>query len=349
MEILIPSLLRIKPNALFKIGKYLRLCGYTEVSVIYGEGIKNLFYSTIEISFASSEIKVVYEEIALSSNIEEAFTTTKKMPKSVKAIVAIGGGKALDYSKFVGHVLHLPVISVPTVISNDGFASPLSSMDVDGKKKTLKTRIPHGVIVDTEIIRKAPERFIYSGIGDLFCKVTSIFDWKLSYKKTGEIVNDFASVICKNAVDTFIYYHNKDLNNTEYIGIIVSSLLMTGIAMEIAGSSRPASGSEHLISHAYDKIAAKPSMHGLQTGVASYAVSFLQGSQSYEQLKNIIQKSNFLDFMTKNPLNKEDFKKAVLLAPEVKENYYTILSEKDSADKIMNFIENDEFMKMMMV
>ncbi len=343
MEIVVPSLLRIKPNALFKLGKYLRICGYTEVAVIYGEGIKELFYNTIEISFASSEIKILHEETALSSGIDDAFATAKRLPKSIKAIVAIGGGKAIDYCKFAGHVMQLPVISVPTVISNDGFASPLSSMDIDGKKTTVKTKIPDGVIVDTEIIRKSPVKFIYSGMGDLFCKITSIFDWKLSYKKTGEYVNDFASVICKNAVDTFIYYKNKDVTSTEYLGIIVGSLLMTGIAMEIAGSSRPASGSEHLISHAYDKLAAKPSMHGLQTGVASYAVSYLQGA-THETVKTTIQECGFLDFMEQNKLNKADLIKAVRYAPEVKNGFYTILSEKDNIEKLAEFIEKDELM-----
>jgi glycerol-1-phosphate dehydrogenase [NAD(P)+] len=341
MEISVPSLLRIKHKALHKIGKYLRGCGYTEVAIIYGEGIKELFFPIIEISFATAEIKTLYEETARSSNIDDAFATVKNMPKAVKAIVAIGGGKAIDYCKFTGHVLQLPVISVPTVISNDGFASPLSSMDVNGKKTTVKTRIPDGVIVDTEIIRNSPEKFLYSGIGDLFCKITSVFDWKLAYKKTGEYVNDFSSVICKNAVETFIYYEKRDIANTEYLGIIVSSLLMTGVAMEIAGSSRPASGSEHLVSHAYDKLAERPAMHGIQTGVASYVMSYLQGA-THDTVKSIIQRCGFADFVAQNPLSKKDFLAAVRHAPEIKENYYTILSEKDSFDRTVAFLETDE-------
>ena len=347
MEILIPSLLRIKPNALFKLGKYLRVCGYHEVVVIYGEGTKEIFHQALEISFASSEIKVIYEDTAKTNDLDDAFASAKQFPPKTKALVAIGGGKAIDYCKYIAHITQLPIISVPTIVSNDGFCSPFSSMLVNGARKTIKTKIPDGVIVDTQILLDAPEIFLYSGIGDLFCKMTALFDWKLSYKKTGEYVNDFAAVICKNAVETFLYYTDKDFANTEYLSIIVSSLLMNGIAMEIAGSSRPASGSEHLVSHAYDQCAKTPSLHGLQTGVASYPISYLQ-EETFEVVKRIILESGFADFMEKNPLDKSDFIKAVQHAPEIKEDYYTILSEKHSIDKIIDFIQTDELMQRML-
>jgi glycerol-1-phosphate dehydrogenase [NAD(P)+] len=317
------------------------------VAVIYGEGVKELFNNTLEISFISSEIKVSYENTAKTNDLDDAFSSAKQLPSRTKAIVAIGGGKTIDYCKYIALITQLPIISVPTIVSNDGFCSPLSSMLVNGARKTVKTKIPDGVIVDTQILLNAPEMFLYSGIGDLFCKLTAIFDWKLSYRKTGEYVNDFAAVICKNAVETFLHYRDKNFSNTEYLGIIVSSLLMSGIAMEIAGSSRPASGSEHLISHAYDKFAKTPSIHGIQTGLASYPISYLQGDP-FETVKRIILESGFADFMIKNPLDKSDFIKAVQHAPEIKENYYTILAERDSVDKIIDFIETDELMQRML-
>lgn len=346
MEISVPSLLRIKPNALHKIGKYLRDCGFTEIAILYGEGVKEMFFPILEISFASSEIKVLYEETVGTNNLDDAFQTAKNISSRIKAIVALGGGKAIDYCKYIGLITQLPVISVPTLISNDGFCSPFSSMLVNGKRKTVKTKIPDGVIVDTQIIQKIPAKFIYSGMGDLFCKITSVFDWKLAYKKTGETVNDFAAIICTNAVDTFKYYQNKEIANLEYLGILISSLLMTGIAMEIAMSSRPASGSEHLISHAYDRIAKKPSIHGLQVGVASYAVSYLQ-EITHETVKTIVQESGFLQQMTETRLDKKEFLLAIQHAPEIKENYYTILSEKNNISRLIEFVESDPLMKKM--
>jgi len=347
MQILVPSLLRIKPNALFKIGKYLRACGYHEVAVIYGEGVKEMLNQTLEISFMSSEITVIYEDTAKTNDLDDAFVSAKQIPSRTKALIAIGGGRAIDYCKYIALITQLPIISVPTIVSNDGFCSPLSSMLVNGARRTIKTKIPEGVIVDTQILANAPEIFLYSGIGDLFCKITAIFDWKLAFNKTGEYVNDFAATVSRNAVETFLQYRDRNICNTGYLDIIVSSLMMSGIAMEIANSSRPASGSEHLISHAYDKYAKTPSLHGLQVGVATYPVSYLQ-SHTFDSVKRIMLESGFADFMKKHPLDKSDFIKAVQHAPEIKENYYTILSEKDSMEKMIDFIETDALMQSML-
>jgi len=348
MEIQVPTLLRIKPNAMHKLGKYLAKEGFTSVALFWGEGIKEFFAGTVEISLASASVNVIHEEIVLTNNIDDAFKSGKNIPGKTTAVVAIGGGKAVDYCKYVAFVMQKPLIAVPTLISNDAFASPSSSLTVDGKRRTVKTVVPHGVIIDTEIIRSAPKHFLFSGIGDLFAKTTAVWDWKLSFKKQGEFVNDFAAVMATNAADTFTYYNNKDMDDPKYIEIIASSLLMTGIAMIVAGGSRPASGSEHLISHAYDSVAKKPSLHGLQVGVASYAVSFVQ-KETHHRVKNDIIESGFYEFMKENPLDREDFIKAVMLSTHIKENFHTILSEPEAIDQILDFIETDSMMTEMAI
>lgn len=348
MEIQVPSLLRIKPKALNKLGKYLRQEGFSNIALFVGEGIKQLFWEKIEISFASSEINIKYEAEVGDNYIENAFKESLHIPNSVQAVVSLGGGKAIDFCKYVAFHRQLPMIAVPTLISNDAFASPVSSLSIEGKRRSFKTCVPHGVIIDTEVISKAPPKSLFSGIGDLFCKTTAVHDWKMAYKKCGDYVNDFAAVVASQAVDTFTYYTNKDFDNLEYIGIIASSLLMTGISMIIAGSSRPASGSEHLISHAYDKVADKPSLHGIQVGVASYGVSFLQG-HTFDRVKRDIKESGFYDFIKENPLNRKDFIKAIHTAPTIKENFYTPLTEDHNIDKLIDFINTDEFMQKMLM
>jgi glycerol-1-phosphate dehydrogenase [NAD(P)+] len=132
------------------------------------------------------------------------------------------------------------------------------------------------------------------------------------------------------------------------VGIIASSLLMTGMAMIIAGNSRPASGSEHLISHGYDRVAEKPNLHGIQVGVASYAVSFLQ-EYTHERLRKDIMESGFYDFVKDHPLDREDFIKAIMIAPDIKEDYYTILSERGNIRRLEEFVSTDELMLAMTV
>jgi glycerol-1-phosphate dehydrogenase [NAD(P)+] len=347
MEIQVPGLLRIKPKALHKLGKYLKQENFSRIALFWGVGIKQFFKEQIEISFASAEIRVVYEEEINTNDIDASFKTSKELPQNVDAVAAIGGGTVIDFSKYLAFSKHLPFYSVPTLISNDAFASPTSSLTVDGKRRSVKTAVPYGVIIDTEAVANAPRHYLYSGMGDLFCKTTAIFDWKLAYKKTREPVNDFAVTIALNAVDTFTYYADKRFDNLEYIGIIASSLLMTGIAMIVADSSRPASGAEHLISHAYDSIAQKPAQHGIQVGVASYAVSFLQES-THERVKRDLMESGFFDFVKERPLNREDFLKAVMLAPDIKEDYFTILSERGNIRRLGEFINADETMQAML-
>lgn len=347
MEIQVPSLLRIKPKALFKLGKYLKQQGFNRIALFWGTGVKQMFWKTIEISFDSADIRVISEIEVSSINIDDAFKTSKELTQVIDAIVVIGGGTVVDYGKFVAFNRQIPLFCVPTLISNDAFASPTSSLEVDGKRRSVKTQVPQAIIIDTEVISSTPKQYLFSGIGDLLCKTTAVFDYKLAYKKRGEEVNDFAATIAKNAIDTFSYFTDRRFENFEYIGILASSLLMTGIAMIIAGSSRPASGSEHLISHAYDKVAKKPTLHGIQVGVAAYAVSFLQGA-THERLKSDIKSSGFYDFVKENPLDKDDFDKAIMLAPDIKENFYTILSEKGNIRKLQEFAETDKMMRAML-
>lgn len=348
MEITVPSLLRIKPDALHKIGKYLRGEDFTRVALYYGEGIKELFDATITVSLETADIKVMHEEVAGTNDIEAIFASSLRLPTKLDAVVAIGGGKVIDFCKYIAVLRQLPLISVPTLISNDGFCSPFSSLLVSGQRRTVKTVIPHGVVLDTNILMNNPARFMFSGIGDLFCKFTSVYDWKLAFRRKGDLVNDFAAVICRNAADTFLYYPDKAFANLEYLRVIASSLLMSGVAMEIAQSSRPASGSEHLISHAYDRYAGKPSLHGLQVGVASYAVSFLQ-EETYATLRACIEQSGFLEFTSREPLVKADFKEAIKRAPAIKEDFYTVLSEPDAVERLLEFVERDELMRRMVV
>lgn len=347
VEISLPTLLRVKKNALHKIGKYLRNAQFTDIFLLWGEGIKELFFNDMNISLLSSGIRTISETVCDSIDIHEIFDLSLTIPSKSTAIVAIGGGKIIDIAKYISFINNIPLVAIPTVISNDGFGSPSSSLVTNGRRRTTKSTIPYGIIIDTEIIKNAPVRFLYSGIGDLLSKKTALFDWKLANRKTGIPVSDLAAIIAHDAFNIFYYYDQKDLNNYEYIRIIASSLLMSGIAMQIAGSSRPASGSEHLISHAYDKIATKPSLHGLQVGVATYLVSYLQ-QETHGLIRQIIQESGFVSFMESHRLNKREFIQALRIAPTMKDDWYTIISEHGQIEKAETFIHDDDIMKKML-
>src|SRR4029077_1347826 len=191
-----------------------------------------------------------------------------------------------------------------------------------GKRRSLPAALPFGVVVDTAVCRDAPEILTLSGVGDLVAKFTAVRDWKLAFHATGEPVDDFAALLSDGSIHAYLSNPGFDL---EGIRLLATSLMLNGIAMEICGSSRPASGSGHLISHALDATSSRPRLHGLQVGVASYLVSVLQGANT-EQIADLFDATGFWDAVAADPFSRAEWLQAIRIAPTLKENFHTVLS-----------------------
>jgi glycerol-1-phosphate dehydrogenase [NAD(P)+] len=341
MDIRIPSLLRIKPNALYKLGKYLRKNGFHRIALYFGEGIADLVGQKVEISLDSSEIQVVTEETVHGNDVADIVSSAFRLPREAQAIVAVGGGVAIDFGKYAGFLTKRPVIAVPTAISNDGFAAPGASLRVDGRRVSCTSTIPFGVVIDTNMIKSSPRRFTFSGIGDLISKYSAIADWKLAYHATGEAINDFSAMISMQSVQNLVNHPVKSADDLEFLQLVCGALVMSGVAMEVAGSSRPASGSEHLISHAYDSIASQPSLHGLQVGVATLATTWLQGNPAHQTVVRVLEETGFTAFMNENRLDRAAFLEAAQLAPTIKPGYHTVLSQPGAVERLQAQLKND--------
>ena len=187
-------------------------------------------------------------------DIDDIITLAFAIPNKAKAVISIGGGKVIDAGKYAAFLRNLPFISVPTSSSSDGFSSASASLLVQGKRTSVPARLAYGIIVDTQVIRTAPEKFIYSGIVDMISKITALYDWIFEERAGCGEVNDFAVMIAKKAVNSFVRTPYESIKDELFLKELLDSLAMSGIANEIAGSSAPTSGSEHLISHALDKI-----------------------------------------------------------------------------------------------
>jgi len=196
-------------------------------------------------------------------------------------MIGVGGGKALDVAKYTASLAGLPYFAVPTSLSNDGFSSPQASLTLEGKRRSLPTGLPEAVVVDLAVCQGAPRTLWHSGVGDLCSKFTAVSDWKLAFHRRGVPVNDLAALMSDASV--FQFMANPVLDE-QGIRLLATALMLNGVAMEIAGSSPPASGSEHLISHALDMSGARQRLHGLQTGTAAYLVSSLQSGGHHERI-----------------------------------------------------------------
>ncbi len=343
MEIQIPSLLRIKPRALYKLGKYLRKHGLERVALCYGEGIKDLLGQAVEISLESSEIRVPVEQVVRYNAIEDVIASAFQLPREAQAIVAVGGGVAIDFAKYAGFLTRLPVVAVPTAISNDGFASPGASLYVGGKRTSCKATIPFGVVIDTAVIQRSPARFTYSGIGDLVAKYSAVADWKLAYHSTGEPVNDFSVMISLQSAENLVNHPVKQVDDLDFLQLLGGALVMSGVAMEVSGSSRPASGSEHLISHAYDQLASEPSMHGLQVGTASLGTLWLQDNPNRDTVLQVLTETGFAGYMADHRLDRDTFVKAIGLAPSLRPGYHTVMSRPGAVQRLQEYVTTDPF------
>ena len=246
-----------------------------------------------------------------------------RLSKKVKAIVGLGGGKGSTWPSTWPSWRGFPTTRSPTSLSNDGFASPQSSLTIAGRRRSLAAALPFAVVLDLDVCQAVPRPLWLSGIGDLVSKLTAIFDWKLAFHRCGEAVNDFAALLSDATVYQFLAQPSFDLDSARLLG---TALLFNGIAMEVCGSSRPASGSEHLISHALDSISKRPRLHGLQVGVATYLISRLQNNQS-ERIASLFDQVGFWSEIRSDPFSRPEWCEAIRLAPTIKDEFYTILSE----------------------
>lgn len=336
-QIAIPTLVRVKPGALDRVGIYLSRDDHRRVAVLVSHGLVPSLQERLRQSLADSGIEAVTWTEVEQNDVEFAAAQFLGLPKSATAIVGIGGGKALDVAKYVAFLARRPFCAVPTSLSNDGFCSPNSSLTVRGRRCSMPSALPRGVVVDTGVCREAPRVLTLSGVGDLMAKFTAVRDWKLAFHATGEPVDDFAALLSDGSIHAFRSHPAFD---EEGIHLLATGLLMNGISMEIAGSSRPASGSEHLISHALDVVSSRPRLHGLQVGVASYLVSHLQG-ENVNAIADLLEVTGFWQMLAEDPFLRSEWREAIQQAPSMKENYHTILSDPNHVAEACRILEED--------
>lgn len=333
----IPTLVRVKPGALDRLGLYLKRPGLSRAAVFVSFGFAPALLDRLRESLAGAGVDVVDERAVTSLEVAEARAQADSLPTGTEAVIGFGGGKALDVAKFVASLSGLPFFSVPASLSNDGFCSPQSSLMENGRRISLPSTMPFGVVIDTAVCLAAPRPLWLSGVGDLVSKITAVADWKLAFHADGTPVDDFAALLSDASVAQFRARPTRDLEGTKLLG---TALLINGIAMAICGSSRPASGSEHLLSHALDALSARPRLHGLQVGVATYVMAQVQGMDP-DIVGSLLDRTGFWDLLAEDPFSRAEWLEAARLAPTLKDRFYTILSSRDCVPEVAAILRND--------
>ena len=343
-HIAIPALLKIGAGVLDHLGIYLNELGFQKVVVFFGNGLIDMFGSLVLDSLHDAEIEVLeYQELD-TVRLEDLSSIAFSMSAKTQAVIGIGGGKVIDGAKYCGFLRGLPFISIPTSASSDGFSSASASLLVEGRRKSVPARLAYGIVVDTKIIRSAPEKFLYSGIGDMVSKITALYDWIFEEEHGCGKVNDFAVMIAKKAVNSFVRTPFTSIHDELFLKELLDSLAMSGIANEIAGSSAPTSGSEHLISHALDKMSEHPQLHGIQVGIATYLMSVVQDHR-YSRVDTIFTQTGFWDYVGTLGMKREDYERAIDIAPSIKPFRYTYLHEEQYREKAKEVLRTDARLK----
>ncbi len=250
--------------------------------------------------------------------------------KGNDVLISIGGGRVLDLGKYAATKAQVNYISIPTSPSNDGICSPAAVLtDEDGITKSLNVNMPVGILVDTNIMVSAPKIIIRAGIGDLISNFSAIADWHLAYEDGKDGMDDFAASMAFSAAQLI---HEScrgiqiNLQDPVFLQKLIHGLILSGIAINIAGSSRPCSGAEHEISHAIDALLPKTSIHGLQVAYGSLIAGFLR-NENIDELVDFFSSVGLPTSHEELGINDEQMVDIMLKAPETRPGRYTILEK----------------------
>ena len=319
-HIAIPTILKIGKGTLNNLGKYIAGAGMKNAVIYFGNGLIDMFGQQVMDSLKEENVTVVeYRELD-STNIEDIIRLAFDIDAKAQVIVGIGGGKVIDVAKYAAYLRKLPFISIPTSASSDGFSSASASLMVNGRRTSVPARMAYGIIADTEIIKSAPERFLYSGIGDMVSKITSLYDWLFESELGYSEMNDFAVMIAKKAVNSFVRTPFETIKDDLFLKELLDSLAMSGVANEIAGGSTPTSGS------------------------ATYIMAVVQDHR-YVRVNAIFEKTGFWDYVATLDLKREDFAKAIDMAPQIKPHRHTYLHEEKYRELAKKVLYEDEVLK----
>jgi glycerol-1-phosphate dehydrogenase [NAD(P)+] len=317
-------------DILSRVDEIITRFGFRTPLLISGPHTYKIAASRIEQEIEADVMIIEKTNIAQIEKIENVITSQKN-----DVVIGVGGGKIMDAAKLSASWNTLPWISVPTSSSNDSLSSQaiafLLNREAEEREKLKKAHAPLCIVIDMDIVEKAPERMLVAGCGDLISNYTAVRDWELAHRLKGEYYSEYAAALSMMSAK-IVVENARTVKDTPEEGarLVVKGLVSSGVAMSIAGSSRPASGSEHLFSHALDLLGCN-AYHGEQSGVGTIMMMYLHNAD-WKSMRDVLKFIGAPTTGRELGMDEDTVVEALTLCHTLRDRY-TILGEKGLTKK----------------
>lgn len=284
----------IEKGCLLDLSKYMKeydLTGF--ITCVYDE---NTYLATAD-RHPACDCEVVLDPTDLHANEHGVELLLDRLPARTEVLVAVGSGTVHDITRYCAYQKGVPFVSCPTAASVDGFCSSVAAMTWHGCKKTLTAVAPRIVVADIDIIKNAPLYLAKSGFGDMIGKYISLTDWKIGHILLSEYYCTEIAEMTRDATQAVMDSISGIVKGEEeaYTALMYG-LILSGLAMQMIGNSRPASGAEHHISHIIEMQPAglgvhSDALHGEKVGVGT-----LLAAEEYHRLADL-KEVQFRDYV----------------------------------------------------
>ena len=338
-EIYVSRRVTFGPNAIEKISGVFDDIGIKKIHLFSGGTKTKEISEKIILPNIPDSVDVQFTTIPTNTSLSLLKRISQSIDNHQTYLLAVGGGTVLDYVKLLACISKTEYIAVPTNASHDGFSSPYINYLLRRKVRSdkelsqiYKPMAPLAIIGDTSLISKAPMESLKAGVGDILSKLVAVEDWRLAHRLKGEDFDIYAasfSEMTATMVEERINDLGKQFFSEKGVRALIKALGSSGVAMCIAGSSRPASGSEHLVSHALDSLSSQYGfkiLHGHQTGISSILMMFLHGGD-WQRIRSSLKKISAPTTLQELGIDREIMLEALNKAQNIRSERYTILSE----------------------
>ncbi|MBO4273514.1 iron-containing alcohol dehydrogenase [Microbispora triticiradicis] len=319
-----PLTMEVRRGAIAQLGTLLadsRVATSGRVAVAVGVGQGDRIAEVIAPSLGEAEVLRVAD-----GTVDAAVSLGADLRKgNYEAVIGVGGGRTIDATKYAASLAGIPMVAVATNLSHDGICSPVASLVHEGGKGSFGVPMPLAIMVDLEFVHDAPPSLVRSGIGDVLSNLSAIDDWQLGNVERGEPIDGLAISMSRTSAEA-VLGRQDSIESDAFLTVLAEALILSGMSMVIAGSSRPASGGDHEILHAVDQLFPGTSNHGELAGIGAAFCYFLrEDAHRLGQVTGCLRRHDLPVVPGDVGLTTDQFTAAVMLAPSTRPGRYTIL------------------------